>query len=226
MPFSSPKRKRDHPDRSATKELEQLDSLGSEREDSGDASPRAKTARRLERLEIRSAPLFGHSHYTDERISQYTGNTRHPVFDTHTEDETLSAAPEDAQATKSASVPMTSGKTSKKLEAKSSRSKSPPLPIEISDSFWQDSEITGHDPKDPDDDGYGINGIGFRPTAAIAWSRSQRRKQQVTAYRNREARDARQQRSERRKRVIDDSDETPSTESSPRKSVRFRFEDG
>ncbi|KAL2417892.1 hypothetical protein ABEF95_005424 [Exophiala dermatitidis] len=226
MPFSSPKRKREHPDHSATKELEQLGSLGSEREDSSDASPRAKTARRFERLEIRSAALFGHSDYTDERISQYTGDSRDPLSDTHTTGETLPAEPEDAQAIKRAVLPITSGKTSKKIEPKSSRAKSPPLPTEISDSFWQDSEITGHDPKDPDDDGYGINGIGFRPTAAIAWSRSQRRKQQLTEYRNREARDARQQRSERRKRVIDDSNEIPSTESSPRKSVRFRFEDG
>jgi len=106
------------------------------------------------------------------------------------------------------------------------RSKSPPLAGEISDHFWHDSEITGHDPNDPDDDMYGINGIGFRPTAALAWSRSQRRKQQLTEYKNREARDARQQRSERRKRFISDNDDTPSRDSSPRKSVRVRFEDG
>jgi hypothetical protein len=106
------------------------------------------------------------------------------------------------------------------------RSKSPPLAGELSDEFWHDSEITGHNPDDPEDDGYGINGIGFRPTTALAWSRSQQRKQQLTEYKNREARDARQHRSERRKRLFDDGDEAQSMESSPRKAIRVHFEDG
>lgn len=63
---------------------------------------------------------------------------------------------------------------------------------------WHDSEITGHDPTDPSDDGYGINGVGFRPTPAIAHARAQKRKQQVAEWKNREAREARQRRSERR----------------------------
>lgn len=108
-----------------------------------------------------------------------------------------------------------------------SRSKSPPLDGEISDKFWHDSEITGHDPTDPNDDGYGINGIGFRPTPALAWSRSQRRKQQLTDLKNREAREARQQRSERRKRFISESDDhSVAMDASPRKSARVRFENG
>jgi hypothetical protein len=107
-----------------------------------------------------------------------------------------------------------------------SRSRSPPLAGGLSDDFWHDSEITGHDPDDPEDDGYGINGIGFRPTAAIAWTRSQQRKQQLTDCKNREAREARQQRSEKRKRLFDDGDGPPAMESSPRKAVRFDFEDG
>ena len=63
---------------------------------------------------------------------------------------------------------------------------------------WHESEITGHDPTDPSDDGYGINGVGFRPTPAIAHARAQKRKQQVAEWKNREAREARQRRSERR----------------------------
>jgi hypothetical protein len=63
---------------------------------------------------------------------------------------------------------------------------------------WSDSEITGHNPTDPDDDGYGINGIGFKPTAAIAWARSQKRKKQVAEWKSREAREARERRRERR----------------------------
>ena len=65
---------------------------------------------------------------------------------------------------------------------------------------WQEDEITGHE-IDPsgDDDGEGINGIGFRPTPAIAAARQQRRKQQVNEWRAREAREARQKRFERRR---------------------------
>ncbi|KAL4810077.1 hypothetical protein BDV18DRAFT_130252 [Aspergillus unguis] len=63
---------------------------------------------------------------------------------------------------------------------------------------WNDSEITGHNPTDPDDDGYGINGIGFKPSAAIAWARSQKRQKQVSEWKNREAREAREKRRERR----------------------------
>ncbi|KAH7370119.1 hypothetical protein BKA65DRAFT_417543 [Rhexocercosporidium sp. MPI-PUGE-AT-0058] len=64
---------------------------------------------------------------------------------------------------------------------------------------WHDDEITGHNPTDPDDDGEGINGIGFRPTPAEAYARTQKRRQQMAEYRNREAREARKMRSERRR---------------------------
>ncbi|KAL8858434.1 MAG: hypothetical protein Q9178_005115 [Gyalolechia marmorata] len=76
------------------------------------------------------------------------------------------------------------------------RSKSPP-PLNL---WWADAEITGHDPKDPTDDGYGINGVGFIPTPAMASARSERRKKQVAEWKNREAREARQRRSEARRR--------------------------
>ena len=66
--------------------------------------------------------------------------------------------------------------------------------------WWKDAEITGHDPKDPADDGYGINGVGFLPTPAVAHARAERRKRQVVEWKNREAREARQKRSEMRRR--------------------------
>lgn len=66
---------------------------------------------------------------------------------------------------------------------------------------WHDDEITGHDPDDPDDDGEGINGIGFRPTPAEAYARVQKRRQQMQEYRNREAKEARAKRSENRRRT-------------------------
>lgn len=79
-----------------------------------------------------------------------------------------------------------------------SRSQSPPLPL--SALWWKETEITGHDPKDPSDDGYGINGVGFLPTPAIANARAERRKRQILDWRNREAKEARQKRSDRRRR--------------------------
>lgn len=66
--------------------------------------------------------------------------------------------------------------------------------------WWNDDEITGHDPSDPTDDGYGINGVGFLPTPAIANARAERRKKQVADWKNREAREARQKRSDKRRR--------------------------
>ncbi|KAF1352037.1 hypothetical protein BDV97DRAFT_397089 [Delphinella strobiligena] len=68
---------------------------------------------------------------------------------------------------------------------------------------WHDSEITGHlwnPDTDADDDGEGINGIGFRPTAATEWKRKENRKRQVTEWRAREAKEERRRRLERRKR--------------------------
>lgn len=87
------------------------------------------------------------------------------------------------------------------LDRPRAHSRSPPLDGNLEDNpmTWHESEITGHDPSDPNDDGYGINGIGFKPTPAIAWARSQKRKQQLADYRNREAREARQRRSEKRR---------------------------
>jgi hypothetical protein len=77
---------------------------------------------------------------------------------------------------------------------------SPPLADASSEVSltWHDDEITGHNPTDPTDDGYGINGVGFKPTAAMAWARSQKRQKQVAEWKAREARDAREKRRARR----------------------------
>lgn len=66
---------------------------------------------------------------------------------------------------------------------------------------WQDSEITGHLLLDSDDDGEGINGIGFKPTPAMALERSERRKRQVLEWRSRQAQDEREKRAEKRRRA-------------------------
>lgn len=100
---------------------------------------------------------------------------------------------------------------------------SPKLSGEINPFYWQDSEITGHDPVDPADDGYGINGIGFRPTSAQKYQQQQKRKQQVEGYRTREAREARQKRSERRRTTF--SDDATEAAGNEQKRVKVRFDD-
>ncbi|KAA8646062.1 uncharacterized protein ATNIH1004_007485 [Aspergillus tanneri] len=81
-----------------------------------------------------------------------------------------------------------------------SQRRSPPLSSSPPENplTWHDSEITGHNPTDPNDDGYGINGLGFKPTASIAWTRSQKRQKQVAEWRIREAKEARERRREKR----------------------------
>ncbi|KAK0106244.1 hypothetical protein ONS96_003885 [Cadophora gregata f. sp. sojae] len=89
--------------------------------------------------------------------------------------------------------PPTSSFSSEDMEAE------PEIDNERASLTWHDDEITGHNPTDPDDDGEGINGIGFKPTPAEAYARTQKRRQQMAEYRNREAREARKMRSERRR---------------------------
>ncbi|KAJ5487012.1 hypothetical protein N7530_001312 [Penicillium desertorum] len=101
---------------------------------------------------------------------------------------------------------------------------SPPLantPSEEDPLVWHDSEITGHNPSDPTDDGYGINGIGFKPTASIAWERSQKRQKQVAEWKNREAREARERRRERRRDGVGQDNLRGMNEGAIQKRVKF-----
>lgn len=68
---------------------------------------------------------------------------------------------------------------------------------------WRKDEITVYDPEDKDDDGTGINGIGFRPTPAVAYQRSQKRRQQLVEYKKREENEARARRNQRRGDQLD-----------------------
>ena len=65
---------------------------------------------------------------------------------------------------------------------------------------WHDSEITGHLALDPDDDGTGINGVGFRPTPAMQYARQQARRRQVADWKRREAGEERRRRLDMRRR--------------------------
>ena len=111
------------------------------------------------------------------------------------------------------------------LDPSRRRSRSPPLNGKPQDNFWHDSEITGHLGNDPADDGEGINGIGFKPTPAIAWARSQKRKQQLADYKSRETREARQRRIERR-RISSSKESEKENEDARSTKMRVRFEDG
>ncbi|RDL32668.1 uncharacterized protein BP5553_09124 [Venustampulla echinocandica] len=82
---------------------------------------------------------------------------------------------------------------------------------------WHDDEITGHNTSDPEDDGEGINGIGFKPTPAEAYARAQKRQLQMAEYKSREAREARAKRSQRRK----GSDRMEQVEREQQRQVRF-----
>ncbi|KAI9147722.1 hypothetical protein HJFPF1_12752 [Paramyrothecium foliicola] len=84
---------------------------------------------------------------------------------------------------------------------------------------WHEDEITVYDPDDEDDDGIGINGIGFKPTPALAHARSLKRRQQMAEYRKREDSDARAKRNQRR-RGASSIAFGPGEKSPPRK-VRF-----
>lgn len=92
-----------------------------------------------------------------------------------------------------------------KSKAHEQRRSPPPVKNAVENPLtWHDSEITGHELSDPNDDGYGINGVGFKPTAAMAWARSQKRRRQVADWRSRETREAREKRRERRERIEPD----------------------
>ncbi|KAL7820782.1 hypothetical protein V8C26DRAFT_393324 [Trichoderma gracile] len=64
---------------------------------------------------------------------------------------------------------------------------------------WHEDEITIYDPDDKDDDGTGINGVGFKPTPALAHARIMKRRQQMAEYRKREENEARNKRMQRRR---------------------------
>ena len=224
MNAGSPKRKRGHTLPLDTK-LPGLRLLNDSDLEDHIESPKTKFARQFDDLEIQ-----GHFEKLDrdsiQKLSTSPENNECERGETPSQQK-KSISPRRKRIPLSPSKAKSEGAMKSAVIAESTpRSKSPPLASELSDEFWHDSEITGHDPDDPDDDGYGINGVGFKPTAATAWSRSQQRKQQLNDYKNREAREARQQRSERRKRLFDHSDEAPSMESSPRKAIRVHFEDG
>jgi len=66
-------------------------------------------------------------------------------------------------------------------------------------SHCRDSDITGHTLDGLDDDGYGINGIGFKPTKAMEAERKMQRRRQISECKAREAAEARKRRAQKRR---------------------------
>ncbi|KAE8136303.1 hypothetical protein BDV38DRAFT_284049 [Aspergillus pseudotamarii] len=198
-----------------------------EEEELGRYSPRAAVAGRLGQLAIRGdhfpTPQFlngnisqsslAHSAQSGCWATSYSSFYDMSETNSATETNTVSRGPSEAiiddrsnttptpspkkQATRSPRKRRNPPKTQRP------RRKSPPPTSSAADDSltWHDSEITGHDPSDPNDDGYGINGIGFKPTAAMAWNRSQKRQKQLAEWKSREAREAREKRREKRDAV-------------------------
>ncbi|KAI1851330.1 hypothetical protein JX266_003405 [Neoarthrinium moseri] len=86
---------------------------------------------------------------------------------------------------------------------------------------WHEDEITVYDPEDKNDDGTGLNGIGFRPTPAVAYQRAQKRKKQLSEYKKREESEARAIRNQKRREQLGGGTEMKRTHS----MVRVRFSD-
>lgn len=86
---------------------------------------------------------------------------------------------------------------------------------------WHEDEITVYDAEDKDDDGTGLNGIGFKPTPAVAYARAQKRRQQLSEYRKREEKEARARRNQRRREQLGEGSELKRKHS----LVRVRFSD-
>ena len=105
------------------------------------------------------------------------------------------------------------------------RPSSPPLPTPENPNplTWKTTEITGHIvDTDKGDDGYGIDGIGFKPTKQQEEIRHQRRQRQIEQWRKREDQDARIARFKARAEMKDGLGLIGVTPSSPdRKLVRF-----
>ncbi|PKS07164.1 hypothetical protein jhhlp_005764 [Lomentospora prolificans] len=82
---------------------------------------------------------------------------------------------------------------------------------------WREEEITVYDPEDKDDDGTGINGVGFQPPPAVARAIALKKRQQLLTYKKMVDGDARAKRNERRR----GRDAAIAKESARRRRVRF-----
>ena len=220
--FMSPKRKRDNLDLSASPSVTRLKTThlpghsSIDRNLTGDGSPRAVVARHLQNLDLSDQFKIDQFDFRPTLESQLNISNPHPgqvnnfVFQGSGSAMTPTSFPVDIGATARPAPPETYHEQpleipeTPRLRPVSTPPCSPPRPKSPTDPlptlWWTDTEITGHNPTDPSDDGYGINGVGFIPTPAVANARAERRRRQVTEWKNREAKEARQKRNDRRRR--------------------------
>ena len=223
--YVSPKRKRSisaidtSPSVARLRTTNSLDQTTFENDFASEGSPRTAVAGHLQNLNLdrQHQPIkLGLSRAFGEDMVSNSGND----IDKETEDHSLvhsqnsdntpistAGAPFDKQPTNLKTFPIEIPETPRMQPTIPTSTGPPPSrtsnksPIPSSSTlWWTDTEITGHNPTDPTDDGYGINGVGFIPTPAIANARAERRKRQVAEWKNREAKEARQKRSDRRRR--------------------------
>lgn len=71
---------------------------------------------------------------------------------------------------------------------------------------WQEDEITVYDPEDADDDGEGMDGVGFQPPPGLARVTAKRKLGQLAAYRRMVEQEAREGRRRRRGRAEDEKE--------------------
>lgn len=210
----------------------------------GDGSPRTCVAVQLHGLDLEQDAM-GDVRYTSKRLAPMSAGSggplvgyQYPTLHAHS----VNLEPPAPSLTQASMEPSTSKVSrygnatftfeagelpSPNIQQSLSGRKSPPLHGNPEDNplTWHASEITGHDPTDSNDDGYGVNGIGYKPTAAQAWARSQKRKQQLAEYKSREAREARQRRSERRRMESRDASPDEEPGEGKKKAVKVRFEE-
>ena len=242
--FQSPKRKRDggdsipqspQPLKALPRISTEIDNLQSEPVETG--SPRSAVAGHLQQLDLRGPWVrklsFQDAGRSRKRFAQMSPEPESQVINQTQFQGDPSPEPfikhdisfhSTEEAPEVALPPSLQDTSASRIVCKPrARSRSPTVDGDPEDNpmTWHESEITGHNPDDPNDDGYGINGIGFRPTAAIAWSRSQKRKQQIAEYRSREAREARQRRSERRRNGSSEGADLASSDFKAGSKVRF-----
>jgi hypothetical protein len=181
-------------------------------EEEPSSQPSATFSRSVSPLEIGETPDCRSTRFQDSPPVRSPDNVRVAKF-TVTENEEATAtseSPGEGKKKKRLSSPPPPAPDSTGTQSSPVRRPTSPQVVIDDDSQisidqaslkWQDPELTGHDidATTPDDDGEGINGIGFKPTAAIAYARSQKRKKQVSEWRAREAREERQRRFERRR---------------------------
>ncbi len=218
--YVSPKRKRSlssigtSPSVARIRTIDLLDQSTFEKDFASEGSPRTAVAGHLQNLDLDGQVDLGGA-FGEEMVSSNDNNAEEELEDhslIHSQNPAktpifAAAAPLDKSDTTVKNFPFEIPATPRPQSASPTLPYPPPSrtsnqsPVPSSSTlWWTDKEITGHNPTDPTDDGYGINGVGFVPTTAIANARAERRKRQVADWKNREAKEARQKRSDRRRR--------------------------